>query len=425
MALAELLEGLPGRRPPPGPLPLALTELEIACGRALDLDEPAGALPAGSRVSPFDALQQAVLPSLHRAPCLVSFSGGVDSSLVLAAAVAAARTHGLALPIPVTLRYPDVAEAEESGWQERVVAHLGLGDWSRVSVAAGELDYLGPVAARHLLRHGVLWPPNLHSQVPVLERAGGGSVLTGYGGDHILSRWPLRPVADRLRGDGGRAVPALGDPLRLALAGAPGPLRYAWRRGRPAGAAGPWLTDPARRAVEHAEASIYAGEPASWGRWLAWRLARRSLALARRDCALLARDRGAAIGHPLLDPGFVGALAREGGALGLGDRARIARRIAGEALPASVTGRRTKASFEGAFWGEHTRRFVAAWDGRGINGDLVRGDLLNSLLRSGDSRFGLAMVLQAAWLDARGRESGRGAPSGQASVDGGERGSHG
>ena len=72
-------------------------------------------------MEPSAALERAVLPALLRPPCVVSFSGGRDSSLVLAAAVAVARSEGLAAPIPITVRFPASAESDEQEWQERVV----------------------------------------------------------------------------------------------------------------------------------------------------------------------------------------------------------------------------------------------------------------------------------------------------------------
>ncbi len=347
-----------------------LTPLEIAAGQALDFDDQAEALRIDG-VSPFDALGQATLPSLRRPPCVVSFSGGVDSSLVLAAAVLAARRHGLPLPIPVTLRYPGLTEAQESDWQELVIRHLAIEDWTRLEIT-DELDAVGPVAARHLLHHGVLWPPNLHTVVPMIEQADGGSVLTGYGGDHIMRGWPARSAADVLRG---RQRPTWCDPFRLALrAVAPEPVRRL--RHRRQVLASPWLTERAQRAVRRAVARIRAGEPWRWDRWLQWRVRRRGLVLAQRHFALLASDGGAGIDHPLLDLGFLGALARSGHGLGMGDRGRIVSAIAGEALPPSVAVRRSKATFGSAFWGEKSQRFAAAWEGQGLDPELVKPEAL-------------------------------------------------
>ena len=59
--------------------------------------------PAGTALA---ALEAAIMPALLRSPCLVSFSGGRDSSAVLAVAARLARGAGLADPIPITIRVP-------------------------------------------------------------------------------------------------------------------------------------------------------------------------------------------------------------------------------------------------------------------------------------------------------------------------------
>lgn len=66
---------------------------------------------------------------LGRPPCLLAFSGGRDSSALLAVAVSVAHREGLPLPIP--LIYPGVAGTDESSWQYMILDHLR-------SVAAGE-----------------------------------------------------------------------------------------------------------------------------------------------------------------------------------------------------------------------------------------------------------------------------------------------
>jgi hypothetical protein len=128
-----------------------LTPLEIAVGFVLAPGEPVP-LAAGS-VEPLAALEAAILPSLVRAPCLVSFSGGRDSSVVLAAATRVARRHGLDDPVPATIRAPAAPHADEAAWQERVVRHLGIDDWLR-SDFGDELDAVGTIARAALRRHG-------------------------------------------------------------------------------------------------------------------------------------------------------------------------------------------------------------------------------------------------------------------------------
>jgi asparagine synthase (glutamine-hydrolysing) len=165
----------------------ALTPLEIASGLVL---APRGPLPELPPVPPGTtsraALERAVLPALRRGPCLVSFSGGRDSSAVLAVAVAVARREGLPLPVPVTHRFPSASETDEAAWQEQVIAQLGLEDWMRIELAS-ELDAIGSVATAVIERHGLLWPCNTYFHEPIFEAAAGGSVLTGIGGDEALS----------------------------------------------------------------------------------------------------------------------------------------------------------------------------------------------------------------------------------------------
>jgi hypothetical protein len=163
-----------------------LTPLELASGLVFgDGGRPADLPLESPPVPPRAALERAVLPALRRPPCLVSFSGGRDSSAILAVATAVARREGLALPIPATNRFPTADGTLETEWQERVIAYLGIEDWIRRDLT-DELDCVGPVATRVLRRHGVLWPCNTHFHDPLFEAAAGGSVLTGIGGDEAF-----------------------------------------------------------------------------------------------------------------------------------------------------------------------------------------------------------------------------------------------
>ena len=150
-------------------------------------------------------------------PCLVSFSGGHDSSLVLAIAVSVAWRRGSPLPVPITWRFPDVPATTESAVQEAVVTALGLSDWV-ILPARDELDLVGPVARRVLLRHGLQYPPNTFLHAPLLERAAGGSFLTGVGGDQVLGGWarPRRPWALRRR-NSDRPFPWLWPPVARSV----------------------------------------------------------------------------------------------------------------------------------------------------------------------------------------------------------------
>src|SRR6478672_1047289 len=81
------------------------------------------------RSPPLAVLAQSILPALQRPPCMVSFSGGMDSSFVLAIAAHIARAAGLPAPIPITWRFTGAPLADESGWQEKVIASLAITEW--------------------------------------------------------------------------------------------------------------------------------------------------------------------------------------------------------------------------------------------------------------------------------------------------------
>ena len=95
---------------------------------------------------------------------MIGFSGGRDSSALLAVATALAQREAWPKPVPVTLRYHSERTVERP-WQEMMIAHLGVDDWVRLKLT-DELDFVGPVAAEGLHRHGVLFPANAHMIVP-------------------------------------------------------------------------------------------------------------------------------------------------------------------------------------------------------------------------------------------------------------------
>ena len=239
-----------------------LTPLELLWGMPVGPDEGTTALPdRPAHPSPRTALETVVLRALTRPPCLVSFSGGRDSSLVLALATDVARRHGLPLPVPATNRFPGRPETDESGWQELVVAHLGIEDWLRMEWA-DELDVVGPYAQLLLRRHGILAPFNSHFHLPLIQAACGGSMLTGIGGDELfspVSRDVAATVLLRPRRPHRRELPALG----LALA--PHPLRVAViaHRRRVFRTFG-WMTPTARRRLALAFASWESRDPWRW-----------------------------------------------------------------------------------------------------------------------------------------------------------------
>ena len=377
----------------------ALTPLEIASGLVLGLTgaTPATEVDAGS---PAEALERAVLPALRRPPCLVSFSGGRDSSAVLAVAAHVARREGLPLPIPATNRFPDAPDSDEAEWQEQVVSDLRLDDWARLDFRS-ELDCLGPIATASLRRHGLLWPFNAYFHVPLLRLAAGGSLLTGIGGDELLSPSAWARVYDVTHG---RARPTPRDVLRTGFMIAPRAVRRRVLQRRPPLEYG-WLQPGARRAFVDRWAAQSASEPVRWKAHVAWVGTFRYLDVGLSSLRLLAGDDDVRISHPLLDPLLVQSLGALPRRARFRDRDAGMRLLVGDLLPPALLSRSTKASFDAAFWSDHSRAFAAEWDGSGVDEDVVDVDELRRewLSESPDPRS--YTLAQATWL---GRSAGSG-----------------
>ena len=165
--------------------------------------------------------------------------------------------------------------------------HLGLDDWQRVAIGE-ELDCVGPEAQKLLLRHGVLWPANVHFHLPQLERAAGGSVLTGIGGDEVFSDSGWERARLLLAG---KVRPTPRDVLRLGLALAPQAVkrrRFMERNEVELD----WLTPAAQAEIGAALAGEAASEPLGWRRRFGWLLGLRYLDIGTRSLGLLAARLG-------------------------------------------------------------------------------------------------------------------------------------
>lgn len=370
-----------------------LTPLEVASGLVVGLDGHGPAVDEAVPVAPIAALEEAMLQALQRPPCLVSFSGGRDSSAVLAVATRLARRERLPLPIPATNRFPDAPASDESVWQERVVAHLRLDEWLRLDFAE-ELDCVGPVARRVLRRHGLLWPFNAHFHVPVLEAANRGSVLTGIGGDEVLgpSRWTRAGAVL-----GGRERPAARDVLRVGLALAPPALRRVTIRTRQ-DVRFPWLQPAAERDVLTAWAAEAASEPLGWAARLRWRQALRYLRVGLGSLERLAAEAGVHLAHPLASPAFSTSLARLPRSRRYADRTEAMRLLFGDVLPEDVLTRSTKSHFDEAFWNEHSRSLAERFMGENVDSDLVDPLSLKAEWTSARPDARSFTQLQALWL---------------------------
>jgi Asparagine synthase len=336
---------------------------------------------------------------LSRPPCFVAFSGGRDSSAVLAVAVAVARADGLDLPIPVTERYPGVAEADEVGWQQLVIDHLDIGEWLRLEFH-DDNDFVGPTARDSLLRHGLLWPPAVHGKANVLRRIGPGTLLTGEGGDEVfgarrVGSWPhmsrRTPTARReaLRGVISSTLPRRlrEKRIRAALQGAE--LQ-------------PWLKPATTARHLQLVAAEGATEPLRWDRSLLWLARRRGGAMGLNNYRLIAAEFGVTVSEPLLEPRFLHALGRMGRPFGFTSRTEGMRAVFGDVLPAALIERYSKAAFNQAFMGDPTHEFAERWDRTGVDPSMVDADRLRAEWLSERPSALSSLLLQAAWLCSEG-----------------------
>lgn len=378
----------------------SMTPLELVSGTVRGIDPTAAPLPAAPPgLTTKAALEEVVRRALQRPPCVVSFSGGRDSSAILAVAAHVARRDSLPLPIPVTLRFPGSPDAQEDSWQELVLRHLGIEDWVRLPFD-DELDALGPHAQAVLKRHGLLWPPNSHAHLPIAAQAPGGTVITGVGGDELLTPDPLCLRVNRVLCRQARIQRR--DVLRLAAFFGPKPVRRAGMRHRlrhvpPR----PWLRSEAQRAVTADEVNCLLAEPLRWDAaidegW--WRT--RYLRVGAFSLDQVASAHNTAVCNPLTDALVLAAIAREGGRTGFPSRTAAMQHLVGDLLPEPVISRPSKATFTGAFWNRHSTAFAADWDGSGVDPDLVDVAELRQIWLSmeGSPDFRTFALLQSAWL---------------------------
>lgn len=357
------------------------TPFEVATGSVFGL-HPEAELPRVGAGTPREVLEQLLLPHLRKSPCFVAFSGGVDSSLVLALATHLARRHRLDDPVPVTKRFT-VESAQEDRWQEAVVRALGLRHWEVLRLGE-ELDLVGPVAMAGLRTFGLLWPATIFANSPMYEVARGGSVLTGEGGDEVLGWRRFSPVSFFLAGT---------RPNRERLKVAARSLTTLQSEVPEY----PWLRAEARvRAQKLARQEFR--EPIRPGAALehVWR--RRGQQLALSNAVEHARTHDVQLVHPLFDRSFVRATQRWAGLRRWHGRRAMIAALFGDVMPQVALGRPTKATFDDVYFGKHTRAFVRQWDGRGVDESLVDGEKLRDLWSHPRLDGGTAILLQQARL---------------------------
>lgn len=349
-------------------------------------------LEAPTAGAPRQILEEILLEALRRPPCMVAFSGGRDSSAILAEATRVARAHGLEDPVPFTLRFGWAPRTDESEWQEAVVDHLGLDEWSKREVNE-ELDALGPLALDVLERHGVHWPPNAHTFMLFLEPAAGGSLVTGNGGDELFSPWGGHRISLLRRG---RALPRRSDLRPLLL-----PLFPTWFLSRRPKYRVPWLREDAALEVGRHFASNLKRFDRSWRDTLERYLNGRYLEVALGTTGAMAQGADVRLVEPFFDARYVRAITADAPPEGYPSRTAAMERHFGDVLPTHVQSRSTKATFTEVFAGPQVRRFAQEWDGTGLDTSLIDPEALRSQWLSERPDIRSLVPLQVAWLAAR------------------------
>jgi hypothetical protein len=371
--------------------PLGLTELEVASGVVLgSVEPPEWPETAGD---PLEALFDQARRILAAGRCVVAFSGGRDSSALLAAFLHVARRDGYEEPLAITARWPGDESSDESVWQEHVARELDVRRWEIITPGE-DFDLLGPLATELLDRHGMLWPAPVAALAPMIAAAEDGVLVTGQGGDEVFGGWRLGPVWAAARQ--GRGIRRSVRPLGAAALPRSVHHRRALAHAEPYQS---WLTPEAHQAHRAAlAAETVEVDRLWWPDYLRGVTAVRGLALASRTQGALCAARGGSFAAPLLAPSFLAALARKGGRWGFADRASAMRAVFAPIVGPEVLGRSTKATFGAVFWGPASRAFAQGWDGEGLDRRWVDPDALRAAWLEPLPVYGAALPLQAAWL---------------------------
>jgi asparagine synthetase B (glutamine-hydrolysing) len=382
---------------------VTMTEEQIATGWIFGYEgAPHG---RGHEVTgdPRQVLDNLLRPHLQAVkPCHVLFSGGRDSSVVLAAAAGLARREGLDPPVPVTRVFPSEPDADEASWQQRVVRKLGLREWIRIEVD-DELDVLGPLAREGLRRHGVVHPPTSYAQAFTLERLRGCAVITGEGGDEVFGSQRITPLTALIR----RERPPTRRLCRAAASAlAPAPVRRLEARAAAGVLDRPWLRPPLRRRAQSLALDDAVCQPLSWAAGTRHLLRHRGLRVGLTNLAAVAGECGVELVHPFLEPAFVDALARWGGWLGPVGRTAALRMLFGDLLPDALLRRTSKARFNLAAVNRHSCAFVHRWNGSGVDTTVVDVDVLRAAWTTQLPVPASLPLLQQAWLATEGGRSG-------------------
>lgn len=370
------------------------------CVSILFGQDPATA-PMDLRSVPTDArpvIEQQLLEVLQRGPTWIAFSGGRDSSALLAIAASVARREGLPLPIPATLVFPGVSATEEEEWQRLVLDHVGLGDdWVRVAPGT-DLDLLGPYAQRVLDHAGVVMPSNAHALLPILDQLGdAGTLVTGGGGDDLMEGRPQRLTSALLS----RVRPSRGELEHGIVNDLPAPLMRRALPGRSLMVGLHWITPALRSRLLALELADRREFPIRFDRLLQRAWSDRYFQMAGEAYAWVPTPPGLKVVQPFHTHDVVGAFARMWGYRYPGGRVHSLRRLVGDLLPEAAMARVSKAEFVDVFFTENTREWVRTWDGTGVDETRVNVERLRWEWETEMPHYCTFALLHTAWLHAR------------------------
>jgi Asparagine synthase len=373
--------------------PYRLYGMELATALVYGLDVAVTPLAVERPTpSPRAVLESILERALQHPPCVLGFSGGRDSSALLALAAHVARRQGLDAPIAATNVFPGDVQAAESEWQELLIRHLGVTQWERLRFT-GEIDVIGPVAAPLLRRFGPTFPFNGHFGMPSAALAAHGTYVTGIGGDELFEPNELNRLALVLAG---RTRPRRDDGPRALRHLGPGFIaRHYYRRLLPGE---PWLRPEVSRDLAAGLAASLASQSLWYSQQIrndVWR--DRARAALQATLAAFAATIPAEMVHPFQEPSFLGAVSAHVGRIPYRSRTAAMMDLFGDVLPPDVVRRPTKASFDSIFFHEHSRAFVDGWDGTGVDTGLVDVDRLRETWQQTAVDARSLSLLQQAW----------------------------
>lgn len=377
----------------------ALDGLDAAWGWPFgetDVDAVPRPRPAGGWPHPRTLLETLLRDALVAGPVVITFSGGRDSSALLALALHVARRDGVPEPIALTYRYPDAdAGAQESQWQDLVARHVGLTTWERCLVG-DELDLLGPLGGSLLALAGrAAFPYSLAAEGYACGVAQGGTLVTGEIGDWAFAPRRMTVLRAMARGHGWRRASTRA--YLVEVAGPRSLRRQVMARGLDEL---PWL-QPAAAAERRRQAATAPLPPLRWDRDLLTLDRQRFFALGAQTHHAMADAFGCARLDPFADADFLAALAAWGGAVGIAGRNPAMRALFSDLLPPELLVRTTKAHFNGSRVGPPSRAFAADWDGSGVDRQLVDVEALRAEWLKETPHAGSLSLLQHAWLASR------------------------